>query len=123
MSWNKNTVVMSSIDATVSTLNNVGVEYSLELLGEVAGNGLNDSYGMGSGIYPIRKLTYGNKVLMEQMNRSDDCDADDYLVSIEFQKGEEPIVWPLEMDQGAEGWPDEEEQCDCSKCKCGAPSS
>jgi hypothetical protein len=117
MSWNKNTVVMSSVDAVVKTLNDVGVEYNLELLGEVSGCGLNDDYGFGRDKYPIRKLTYGDKVLMEQMNRSSDCDCDDFLVSREFKRGDEPIVWPLEMCQDEE---EENEQCDCSKCKCGA---
>lgn len=89
MSWNKNTINASEVDATIKVLKKIGTPYQVEELGTVQGMGLNDDY-FGSGEYNCRKLTYGNTVLMEQMSCHSDCDMDDYFVSVEFEKGKEP---------------------------------
>ena len=92
MSWNKNTIRMTEVDATLKVLCKARIHYTLETLGFVGGRGLNDE---GEGKYECRKLTYGDVVLMERMDCSSDCDADDYFVSLEFRKGEEPTFWEL----------------------------
>jgi hypothetical protein len=101
MSWDKNTIVRSSIDMVVSTLDNLSVPYSLETLGFVRGDGMNDDFfddvtkEITSKKYPIRKLSYQDVVIQEVMARSHDCDGDDFLDSKEFSKGNyEPL--PLE---------------------------
>jgi len=104
MSWDKNTINMSFIDSTIKVLKNLEIKYQLTKLGEVEGYGNNDIY-CGEAIeedhktYSIRKLEYGNKIIFEQMLRSEDCDMDDYLVSIEYESGKEPkTVWKLEKN-------------------------
>jgi hypothetical protein len=78
MGWDKNTVVHSSIDSTISTLKDLNEPYTLEVLGYVSGRGYNDYDGKQ---YPIRRLTYKNTTIQEIMQYNYDCDADDYLKS------------------------------------------
>lgn len=96
MSWNKNTVVRSSIDNVKATLDTVGVPYELTTLGEVDGNGLNDVYGVTK--YPIRKLTFNGSVIREIMQRHPDCDIDDVI-----DYTEDPDA-PLEITLQVEGY-------------------
>ena len=103
MSWDKNTINMSQIDNNIKMLDNLKIKYKLIKLGEVEGHGNNDTYWEITyeeeiKKYPIRKLEYGNKVIIEQMLRSKDCDMDDYLVSVEYdlvQYAKLPL-WELE---------------------------
>ena len=95
MSWNKNTIRTTEIDATIKALNHADVPYTVEVLGTVQGNGLNDDYS--DGVYECRKLTYGDVVLMERIERTSDCDMDDYFTSQEFKRGEEPAEWELSI--------------------------
>lgn len=100
MSWNKNTVVVSDIDSRVDMLKENGIPYTLTILGKVSGMGLNDAASQGildSSSYLIRKLEYKDKLIVEQMQRQQDCDFDDHLVSIKFLKSEAPKEWKLEM--------------------------
>ena len=92
MSWDKNTVVTSTVDSTIQVLERLGESYFLTVLGEVAGQGMNDSDGK---IYSVRKLAYRDTVILEQMYETDDCDADDYFMSYEFPAISEPHDWPL----------------------------
>ena len=101
MSWNKNTSNVSQLDATINLLKKMGGSFSLSVLGQVKGRGLNDDYGQGKPLYEIRRLEYQNAkgeawVMLEQMMRHPDCDCDDLLKSYEFKKGEDPQAWPLE---------------------------
>ncbi len=89
MSWNKNTIP-SDMDSIIHTLENAGVPYSVTVEKTIRGNGLNDMYGGKETVYPLRKLVYGNKVVMEQMQSHSDCDMDDVIVTVEFEKGSEP---------------------------------
>lgn len=91
MSWNKQTINLSKIDFTIDLLDDLRIVYNLEVLGEVRGGGMNDS-----GNYKIRKLSFQDTVMIEQMTRSEDCDSDDYLESFKFEKGKEPKRWKLE---------------------------
>lgn len=93
MSWDKNTVNVSEVDATVKVLNNVKIPYNITVLGEVEGDGWAD----GETKYKLRRLEYGNVVLLECMYRTHDCDSDDYLQSVEFPKDQEPKGWELEQ--------------------------
>ena len=115
MGWNKNTIVASAIDFTIDTLKNLGVPYTLTTLGEVNGDGLNDDY-FGTGKYPIRRLEYLDKIILEQMERTYDCDFDDHLKSSQFAKDQEPKSWPLELYLHDEGYcPGDEPKCSCKQ--------
>ncbi len=103
MSWNKQTRIQSDIDGAVQALKEPGVvPFELDVLGTVAGHGLDDNMDFfgPSMIYDIRRLRFGNVVILEQMVRNPDCDADDVIVSRQFIAGEEPKTedWPLEVE-------------------------
>ena len=94
MSYDKNTIDISFLDVTKGTLDELDVEYTITYLGEAVGKGVNDIPEM---VYQLRKLEYRDKVVMERMERTYDCDSDDLRVSHIFEKGEEPKEWPLEI--------------------------
>ena len=79
---------MSSLDSIKETLEAVGTDYTLEVLGKVRALGLNDDFE-DKEFYELRKLSYKNKdktyFIVEQMQRSHDCDFDDYLMGIRFE--------------------------------------
>lgn len=100
MSWNKDTINVSEIDSTIRVLETLNEPYKLIILGEVMGLGLNDTLGHGQEEYPIRKLEFRDKVVLERMDRTEDCDADDYLVSFMFDKNKVPKKWKLEIKEG-----------------------
>jgi hypothetical protein len=102
MSYNKNTIRVTEVDATLKVLCKANITYTLEVLGSVVGLGMNDdTYDREgneiSGNYECRKLTYGDTVLMERMDCSSDCDSNDYFNSYEYKKGEEPETWELSV--------------------------
>lgn len=105
MSWDKNTLNFSEIDATINVLKDIGETFLLDVLGEVQGSGLNDEQWIGEGedahptmkLYPIRKLIYKNTVMLEQMQRHPDCDIDDVILSFKFIIGQEPQDWQIEI--------------------------
>lgn len=92
MSWDKNTINTSSLNEVKSTLDDLGVEYKLTVRGEVPGHGNNDDKPIS-----LRQLEYGKYVLVEQLNRSEDCDFDDYIVSLKFLAADLPKNFPLEV--------------------------
>jgi len=110
MSWDKNTLNFSTLDATIKVLKMFSKKYKLTVLGKVKGLGLNDDY-TANDTYTLRKLTFENKIVIEQMQRTYDCDSDDIIVSIEFDKKTFPKKVPLEI------YTDEGDFVDCSDCK------
>ena len=111
MSWNKNTYVCSEIDTVIRMLKELDEPYTLTYLGDVRAMGLNDDYGPEpKEFYSIRKLEYRDKIILERMERSCDCDMDDTLVSYTYNRGEEPAEWPLEIYTDEEDFigPDDE---------------
>jgi len=113
LGWDKNTIVQTAVDFTLGILKRMDIPHTITTLGHVSGQGMNDSYS-DSGNYSIRRLEYHGKVLLERMERSYDCDADDYLVSQEFPKGQEPRLWPIVQ------YTHDAEYCDGSNkcCSC-----
>lgn len=93
ISWDKNTIKTSAVDSIIHTCRILRVPYTIEILGYVEGHGLNDELNKK---YPIRKLIIDKLVVMEQMFRTNDCDADDYLVHYIFESEEAPKDWELE---------------------------
>ncbi|MDO8661006.1 MAG: hypothetical protein Q7K43_03895 [Candidatus Woesearchaeota archaeon] len=88
----------STLDATLRVLQKTNTPFDLEVVGEVAGRGLNDTDFPGT--YLLQRLQYGNTVIREQMERTCDCDCDDTLFSTEVSliDGEEPEnLLPLEV--------------------------
>ena len=111
MSYDKNTIFTSKLDSIKEILEELEEECILTEIGTVGGYGANDICGGGMDAYPIRKLEYRNKVVLERMERSHDCDDDDYLVSYTFIKGLEPKDWPVEVYIDCEG------DCNCEREK------
>ena len=120
MSWDKNTWSCSQIDNTIKLLKEFNEPYKLTVLGKVKGLGLNDDFDTGFDdngypkikYYEIRKLEYKNTIILEQMHRTYDCDSDDTLLSIQFEKGKEPEKWPLEIYIDGENFVDIDENDD-----------
>lgn len=103
MSWNKNTVVMSDIDSTIKVLEKLGEKYTLTEIGKAKGMGLNDDIESDDiKFYPIRKLTYRDVIILEQMRRHPDCDSDDCIVSHEFKLSEVPQNWEIDIMEKVE---------------------
>lgn len=90
MSWNKNTVIVSEIDAAIKVLEAYKKPYSLTVIGTVIGRGLND---LANTKYPIRRLSFEDRVILEAMFEAGDCDSDDWLISEEFSLENEPKNW------------------------------
>jgi hypothetical protein len=107
MSWNKNTLNHSQVNRTIELLDELGIPYTLEAIGEVKAIGLND---MMSYIhtYWMRRLSYNDKVILEHILRSWDCDVDDIICSEKFDVAHEPQDWKLEEYIDVV---EEEEQC------------
>jgi len=92
MSWDKNTVRVSNLDAIKQTLDNLGVPYQLTTIGFVKGRGLNDEM-LELPPHPIRRLQYGDRVVLEHIEQDADCDTDDIITSQEFALEKEPGDW------------------------------
>lgn len=116
MSWNKNTIVCSDLEFRIAKLKEMNIPYKLVNLGKVSGIGLND-YGESIGDsfrkevkfvaeddlfpsvkYKLYRLEYNDKVVLEQMNRHEDCDINDHLVCREFNASDVPNDWKLEVE-------------------------
>ena len=95
MSWNKNTLNISTLGSTIEILKDLDLPFNCEIIGKVQGMGLNDP-DYPDNYYNVRKLTYGNFVILEQMIRSVDCDLDDIFISSKFIKDKEPDNWQIE---------------------------
>ena len=106
MSWNKNTINLSSIDNTIEILESLNIPYKLNILVVVAGRGINDEIWkknrkgiqeLENKLYQIRKLEWKDIVYIDQMQKTYDCDSHDYLVTLRFLKGKEPKNLPVEI--------------------------
>ena len=95
MSWNKNTVTLSFVDATIKVLRDLGVPYSLSVIGKVKGIGLNDD----DKPYELQRLAYSQVVILERMERTTDCDTDDIITSTRFSLRDEPQDWNYEITE------------------------
>jgi len=92
MSWDKNTISFSDIDAVIDALKDIGIDYKLSVLTRVVGRGLNDDY-MGREFWELRRLEYGNTVYLEKIEQDAECDTDDIITSHKFTKSTEPKDW------------------------------
>ena len=93
MSWDKNTIRRSDIDAVVDVLKDMGVDYKLSVITKVQGRGLNDSRWDEDTNYDLRRLEYGNAVYLEKIEQDADCDINDIISSHKFIRADEPKDW------------------------------
>lgn len=94
MSWDKNTINASNLDAVKSVLDELKVKYTLETKKTVMGRGINnDSFGGEDKHYELRRLSYRGFVILEQIKQTADCDADDTIISQKFTVLNEPHDW------------------------------
>jgi len=98
MSWDKNTISFSEVDAFLRFADIFGADYQLIELAKVRGRGLNDDPYMSGEekLYPIRRVEFKDKVILEYMERHSDCDADDIIRSCIYDKAQVPLEWQLE---------------------------
>jgi len=105
MSYNKNTINRSAVDATIQVLKNLKIPYKLTILGKVIGLGSNnevfeeDIKGIlhpTNKYYEIKKLEYKDVVILEKIIRNNDYDIDDYIMSYEFKINYVPRNWKIE---------------------------
>jgi hypothetical protein len=92
MSWDKNTISISEIDAVKHVLDNLGVKYTESIIATFNGRGLNDAYNDVSA-YNLRRLQYNDIILLECVEMDADCDIDDVIISYEFSASTEPKNW------------------------------
>jgi hypothetical protein len=94
MSWNKNTINLSRVDSFIEVLNILKEPYSIAVLKRVTGRGLNDGAIFGEErIYDLRRLGFKDKVMLEKITQTADCDSDDIISSELFDWNDEPIDW------------------------------
>ena len=98
MGYDKNTVILSRLSAVRDVLAELGETFEWHVIGKVSGCGVND---VGGGIHMLCRLEYRDKVILERIERTYDCDSDDEIVSYTFRKCDEPKEWQLEI------WTDE----------------
>jgi len=90
MSWDKQTINLSKLDAVRDTLEEVGVPFRESVIATFRGAGCNDpDYEM----YDLKRLAYRDTVILEYVTMDSDCDANDYIQSIQFDLKDEPKHW------------------------------
>lgn len=114
MSYNKNTQNFSDIDTIIEILTDLGIDYQLEEIGKIKALGVNDDYN-NIEEYTLHRLTYNDFVILEQMYRDPDCDADDLLESYKFPIKDEPKNWSLEIYGEEEEYSSNEETIEAIK--------
>jgi hypothetical protein len=82
MSWNKNTVNYSMIDAVIEIMDILKYPYKLENTKEVSDYGLNDD-----GSIQLKSLLFMDTenqsyIIVEKIFRTSDCDFDDSIESV-----------------------------------------
>lgn len=105
MSYDKNTINLSNLEAVSTALNDLTIEHKTIELAKVRGMGLNDHFSDIED-YTLRALVYKDIVEVEQMQRTYDCDSDDFIVSIKFKIDNLPNKFPLETYSDYEGFVD-----------------
>ena len=95
MSWDKNTISISKLEAVKETLDGLNIPYQLSIIDTFRGRGLNDDpYMDGTDtIYELKRLQYAEKVILEYVELDADCDVDDVIYSEQFKLGYEPEEW------------------------------
>jgi len=94
MSWDKRTINMSHLDMVMEMLDDSGFSYTLTVEASVIGLGINDdTLTRELKHYDLRRLQYGNWVILERIERTADCDEDDTISSHKFSLWEEPKDW------------------------------
>lgn len=95
MSWDKNTINCSHLNAVKQTLDNLGIEYCCTTIGRFSGRGTNDDPYMDGTetLYFLQRLQYGTRVILEYAVLDADCDVDDVIHSSEFDLKDEPKDW------------------------------
>ena len=96
MSWNKATVNYSKVDTIIDVLKELGIPFEVQVIGSVRDMSLDASYEDHPVLCSLRRLSYANKVVLEKMHRTWDCDADDTIISVSFDASKEPQDWKIE---------------------------
>ena len=97
--WRKQTQILSRVDAVVALLKERRVHHKLTLLNRVEGRGANDLDAIKERYrtYLIRKLEFGEIVILEQLIRTRDNELDDYIISKQFFGKYIPKNWHVKI--------------------------
>jgi hypothetical protein len=88
----KTTIILSDLDSRIEQLIKNDIPYTVRILGKVAIY----EFGMPT-YYTLRRLAYKDKVILEQIERSNSCDSTGIITSIKFIDDYEPKKWHLEV--------------------------
>ena len=92
MSWCKNTINQSELNAVKRVLDHFKIMYKESIIAKFEGNGLNDMYKEDPTYY-LRRLEYNNKIILEYVEINLNPDFDDIVKSTEFNLEDEPKDW------------------------------
>jgi len=90
MSYDKQTINLSKLEAVRDTLETLGEPYDVSPLATYRGAGCNDPDGA---LYGLWRLQYRDTVILEYVTMDSDCDANDYIQSLQFDLKDEPKTW------------------------------
>jgi hypothetical protein len=89
MSWDKKTVSFSRINSFIEILELLNHPYELKIVKAVKDNGNDYNYDEESnGLINLHTLTFNDKIVVDYIQRSDDCDTDDYIHSVIMNQSE-----------------------------------
>jgi len=83
MSWDKNTINMSTIQSIIVILKQLNIKYKVTEIKKVSGMGNNDNPG---DFYSLQKLEIKDMIYIDQMINTTDCDSDDTIITHKFSK-------------------------------------
>lgn len=95
MILSKKTLLLTRVDKILKDLKKIKQPYKLSLLGTVKGIGVNDIDS--DHVYLIRRLEYGDIVILERFIRSKDKELDDFIISKTFSKDSVPKTWKFKI--------------------------
>ena len=96
MSWDKNTINGSDVIFAASLLEAVGTPYKLTKIADASANGMNDTIDDRDS-YPLYRLEFRDRVALDRIERTYDCDGDDVIKTYVFLLANEPKSWESEV--------------------------
>lgn len=99
MSWTKQTIRLSVVDDVIEQFKKELKQFKLTLMGKVAGQGMNDLSRDTEEwrVYLIRRLEFGDTIILEQMVQNGDMELDDFIMSYTYNRKDLPKTWKYKV--------------------------